>query len=565
MYYSELTEILEKLEKISGRIEMTNIIAEFLKNVPDEDINYVILTLQGTVFPVYDERKLSIAENLAITALSNASGWSEEKIKEKIKEEGDLGNAAEKILQKKIQKGLFSFSDEEEKPLTIREIYKTYEKISEYSGQGSQERKISLLSKILTKCKPNEAKYVIRTVLGELRVGVGEGIIRDAIAKIYAKDDIENLKQEIENAYNLTSDFGEILKFLRENKDIKKITIKIGRPIRVMLAEKLPNIEEAFKKFDKGNAAFEIKYDGVRTQIHKDNDKIFLFTRRLENITEQFPEIVELARANINAETAIIEGEIVAIYENRKPMPFQNLSKRIKRKYDIEEMVKEIPVEINLFDILYLNGKSLINENFEKRRKILESTIKQTEKFRLAEQIITDDIDVAKKFYNYALEIGHEGVMVKNLQSSYQPGLRVGYMYKIKPIMETLDLVIVGAEWGEGRRANWLATFLLACKDEFTNELKTIGMMGTGLTDDQFKEMTERLKPLIIESKGKEVKVKPEVVVEVGYEEIQKSPTYTSGYALRFPRLIRIRDDKSVNDIDTIGRIENLIEQIRLA
>ncbi|MFN3527799.1 MAG: ATP-dependent DNA ligase [Candidatus Altarchaeaceae archaeon] len=559
MYYLELVEVLEKLEKITGRIEMTDIVAEFLKKVPDEDINYVILTLQGLVFPIYDERKLSIAENLAIVALSNASGWSEEKIKEKIKEEGDLGNAAEKILQRKIQKGLFSFGEEEK--ITIGEIYKTYEKISEYTGQGSQERKISMLSKILTKCKPKEAKYVIRTVLGELRVGVGEGIIRDAIAKIYAKDenDVENLKQKIENVYNLTSDFGEILKFLRENKDIENISMKIGRPIRVMLAEKLPDIETGIEKLQK--AGIEVKYDGVRAQIHKDNDKIFIYTRRLENITNQFPEIVEFSRKNINAKSCIIEGEIVAIYENRKPMPFQNLSKRIKRKYEIEEMVKEIPVEINLFDIIYLNGKSLINESFENRRKILESIINQTERFRLAEQIVTDNIEEAKKFYNYALEMGHEGVMMKNLKAPYKPGLRVGYMYKIKPVMETLDLVIVGAEWGEGRRANWLATFLLACRDEATNELKTIGMMGTGLTDEQFEEITKILKPLIIEEKGKEVKVKPQVVVEVAYEEIQRSPTYTSGYALRFPRLVRIREDKGVNDIDTIERIENLMQQ----
>jgi len=558
MYYHELVEVLEKLEKISGKIEMTNIIAEFLKNVPDEDINNVILALQGLVFPIYSNKELAIAENLVIRSLSYISGWKEEKIEEKIKEEGDLGNAAEKILSKKIQKTIFSYGDayetEKKTKITIKEIYETYEKISKCSGQGSQDRKLSLLIKILTNCEPRDAKYVIRTVLGQLRVGVGEGIIRDAIATIYDGDE---LKVKIENAYNLICDFGEILKFLRDKKDIEKVTMKVGKPMKVMLAEKLQTIEEALLKINKG--AFEVKYDGIRTQIHKDNDKIFLFTRRLENITEQFPEIVELARKNVNAKTAIIEGETVAIFPDRKPMPFQNLSKRIKRKYDIAKMTKEIPIEINLFDIVYLNGKSLINEKFEKRREILESIIKETEKFRLSEQIVTDDVNVAKKFYENALKMGHEGVMVKNRQSPYRPGLRVGYMYKVKPIMETLDLVIVGAEWGEGRRANWLATFLLACRDENTGEFKTIGMMGTGLKDEQFEEMTERLKPLIIMEKGKEVTVKPQVVVEVAYEEIQKSPTYTSGYALRFPRLVRIRDDKGINEIDTIERIEGLM------
>ena len=261
-----------------------------------------------------------------------------------------------------------------------------------------------------------------------------------------------------------------------------------------------------------------------------------------------------------------MEGETVAIQgtgqgeesERRKPRVFQELSRRIKRKYDIDEIASKIPVEINLFDILYLNGKSLLNEKFENRRKILENTVRTTETFRLAEQIITDSIEEAEKFYNYAQKSGHEGVMAKKLDAVYQAGSRVGYMYKIKPVMETLDVVIVGGTWGEGKRAQWLASFLLAVREPVSNKFLTIGRLGTGFTDEQFKEMTENLRELITREEGKDVEIRPSVVIEVAYEEIQKSPSYTSGYALRFPRLVRFREDKSPEEADTVERVEEL-------
>ncbi|CEG13187.1 putative DNA ligase (ATP) [groundwater metagenome] len=326
-------------------------------------------------------------------------------------------------------------------------------------------------------------------------------------------------------------------------------------------------IENAIDEF--GRCAFEVKYDGMRIQIQKNKDKIYLFTRRLENVTTQFPEIVRAVKENVQADSVIMEGETVAIQgigqgdecERRKPRVFQELSRRIKRKYDIEEIANKIPIEINLFDILYLNGKSLMNEKFENRRKILENTVRTTDVFRLAEQTITDSVEEAEKFYNYALKLGHEGVMAKKLDSVYQAGSRVGHMYKIKQIMETLDVVIVGGTWGEGKRAQWLASFLLAVRDPVSNKFLTIGRLGTGFTDEQFKEMTEKLKELITQEEGKEVEIKPNIVVEVAYEEIQKSPSYTSGYALRFPRLVRFRDDKSTEEADTVERVVELSEQ----
>lgn len=557
MEFVKLAEIFEKIEgeKITGRIELKNIIAEFIVNVSDEDLPMSLLFLQGKVFPIWSNVVLGVAENLVVKALSKTTGWSEERIKNKIKECGDLGNVAEKILSGRIQHSLFSSGT---KNLSVKEVKDTFEKISMCVGGGSQERKLQLISKILSETTETESKFFIRLLLGEMRLGIGEGIIRDAIGIAFKVD--PNL---VERGYYLISDIGKVGKIakVQGNDGLENIAPEIGIPVRIMLAQKVNNVKDAIKEF--GKCAYEVKYDGMRMQIQKNNDEIYLFTRRLENVTLQFPEIVRRVRDNVKAKSVIIEGEVVAIQggtddDRRKPKVFQNLSRRIKRKYDIEEMVSKIPIEINLFDIIYLNNASLMNEKFENRRKILESIVKTTETFRLAEQIITDSDEEAEKFYRYALKSGHEGVMAKNLDAIYQAGSRVGYMYKIKPIMETLDVVIVGGAWGEGRRSQWLASFLLAVREPVSDKFLTIGRIGTGFTDGQFKEMTENLKDLIIREEGKEVEIMPNIVIEVAYEEIQKSPSYTSGYALRFPRLVRIRDDKSPEEADTIERVEEL-------
>jgi intein/homing endonuclease len=297
-------------------------------------------------------------------------------------------------------------------------------------------------------------------------------------------------------------------------------------------------------------------------QIHKKGEKIWLFTRRLEEVTQQFPDVVELCRKGLNAEECVVEGEVLGIdAKTGYPLPFQVLSQRIHRKYDIEKMVEEIPVQVNLFDVVYVNGEMLLDKTLLERRKVLEKIVREIPgKFQLAKQIITDDIKKLEEFYHEALNAKQEGIFLKVLDSKYIFGRHVGGWYKIKPIMETLDLVIVGAEWGTGARAKWLSSYVLACRDPDTGKFLPCGMMGTGLTEEQFESMTEVLKELIISQKGREVKIKPKIVVEVGYQEIQKSPNYESGFALRFPRLIRIRDDKSPDEADTIERVKNLFE-----
>ncbi|MBM3308660.1 MAG: ATP-dependent DNA ligase [Candidatus Altiarchaeales archaeon] len=552
MEFKDFAELCSLLDSKSGRIEMTDIIAGFLSKIPRETLSIACYFIGGEVFPIWQGVELGIAGKLMIKALSDVSGVEDEEIEKLIRDKGDAGLVAEQILVKKTQTTLF------QETLTLEKVYDNLSKAAVLEGKGAQEKRLSYVQELLSNAGPLESRYLVRLVLGELRLGVGDGIIRDAIAKAFNVD-----VDLVERAYQLTSDLGEVAKTANTggNEKLKEVSLVPMRPVKVMLAQKAEGLEETLAEFSP--AAFEVKYDGARIQIHKDRKQIELYTRRLENVTKQFPEIVKSSMENINAESAIIEGEVVAIksFEDRKPRPFQDLSRRIKRKYDISQMVKKIPVEVNLFDLIYINGESKLETPFRERRKLLEEAVSATESFRLSEQMVTDNAEQADEFYEHAISLGHEGVMIKNLDAPYQPGSRVGYMYKLKPVMESLDLIIIGAIWGEGKRAHWLASLLLSVYDPARGEFLEIGRLGTGLTDEQFQEMTELLKPLVVEEKGQEVKIKPKVVVEVAYEEIQHSPTYSSGYALRFPRLVRIRNDKGPLDTDTMERIEELMRK----
>jgi len=312
---------------------------------------------------------------------------------------------------------------------------------------------------------------------------------------------------------------------------------------------------------DSGCHAFEYKYDGMRMQAHIKNGEVRVFTRRLEDVTHQFPDVADAIKKSVTAKEAIIEGETVAVDENERPRPFQLLSRRIKRKYKIDEVVESIPVVTYLFDCMYLDGKNLTTDSMKKRRATLKKIMRETAHVKFSKTLVTDSAKGAEAFYKKSLKLGHEGVMAKNLSAAYKPGSRVGYMYKLKPVTETLDLVIVAAEWGEGRRASWLGSYLLACRDPDTNEFLSIGRMATGMTDEQLQFLTDTLKPTIEFEKGKFVKLKPTMVVEAGYQEIQKSPTYDSGYALRFPRLVRIREDRAPEECDSLDRVASLHER----
>ena len=577
MEYINLVEIYQKLESTTKRLEKTHIISEFLKTLPKDDIPDITLLLQGKLFPSWDERKIGIASRLILKAVNKATGIDSKKIEKEWKKTGDLGLAAENLVQTKKQRTLFSSE------LKVKKVLANLRKLAELEGAGAVEKKMQLIAELLTSAKPIEARYIIRTLLEELRVGVGEGSLRDAIVWAFFGDEIglKYVKSEnnievksrseynqyadaVQRAFDLTNDFSVVAQSAKEGlKKLEEESIAVFRPLKVMLALKVKDIKEGFERCGTP-CDIEFKLDGFRIQCHREGNKIKLFTRRLEDVTAQFPEVVDYVKKNVKGDSFILDSEAAGFNpKTGKYLPFQSISQRIRRKYDIEEMSRKFPVEINVFDILYYEGKNLIKEPFSKRRELIEKIV--TNKKRqivVVKNLITDKEKEVEKFYKESLDAGNEGVMLKKLDAPYKPGARVGFMNKMKPVMETLDLVIVGAEWGEGKRAQWLSSFTLACIDEDGNFLE-IGKVGTGIKEKEeegvsFQQLTEELKPLVISEKGKEVKVKPKLVVEVNYEEIQKSPTYSSGYALRFPRLINLRIDRDPSECSTISMVEDL-------
>ncbi|MBI5065872.1 ATP-dependent DNA ligase [Candidatus Woesearchaeota archaeon] len=583
MHYSKLVEVYEKLESTTKRLEKTKILSDFLKKISDDEIDHLMLLVQGRVFPNWDQRELGVAIKLLIKAIKITTGAEEKKIYDTLKKTGDIGETAEQLVGKKTQSTLFS------KELTTKQVFNTLQKLEVMEGEGSVDRKLQLISELLTSAKPKEAKYIIRTIISDLRIGFGEGTVRDAIVWAFFGEELEIKYDEKENkisfpekdrekyeeyntkvqgAIDLTNDFVEVAKAAKKGiTTVKELSLVLGSPIKVMLYQKAEGIKDAFETVGKP-AACEFKFDGFRVQIHKKGNKIKVFTRRLEDVTKQFPDVVEAVEKHVSND-CVLDAEVIGYdVKTKKYLPFQSISQRIRRKYDIHEMVEKFPVEINVFDAIYFDGKNLLKEHFIERRKILEKNLKQKPfVFKLANQLITSEEKEAEEFYKKSLNAGNEGIMMKNLEGIYKPGSRVGYGVKVKPVMETLDLVIVGAEWGSGKRGKWLSSFTIACQND-AGEYLEIGRVGTGFKEKieegtSFEEMTELLKPLIISEKENEAMVKPKIVIEIKYEEIQKSPTYSSGYALRFPRLLRLREDKSPEDCTTIKQIEKFYKEQR--
>jgi DNA ligase-1 len=565
MRYSKLVETYEYLEGTSARLKKTDAIAKLLKETDSENLSRVALLLQGRVFPAWDERKIGIASQSMEKIVSLATGFPEKEVGARFKKTGDFGLVVEELAGKKKQKTLF------EKSLTVGKVFENLQKLASVGGKGSQERKFKLVSELIVSAKPKEAKYIVRTTVGDLRIGVAQGVVRDAIAKAFLPMDTkEKAKQAInavEWAWFLRPDYAEVAKIARKKglRGLKNVKLEVGKPYHVLLAEKSPGLKEALESFER--PALEFKYDGARILIHKKGKQLWFYTRRMENITKQFPELADFIRKGVKARECIIEGEMLGFNKKTgKPMPFQFLSQRIRRKYDIEKMVKEIPIQVNLFDITYLNGKSLFDTPLGERRRILEKVIKPIKgKFQLARQLITKELKKAEDFYREALRASQEGLIVKNLDALYQPGRRVaGGWLKVKPTLETLDLAIIGATWGMGKRAGWLGSYIIGCRDTKTGKFLECGMIGTGIKEKResggvtFQELTRLLKPHITSEKRNRVKIKPKVIVEVAYEEIQRSPNYSSGWALRFPRVLRLRPDKNIGDVDDLKRIEKI-------
>jgi DNA ligase-1 len=562
MLYSQLCELYEDLEKNPSRLKKTEILAEFFKKIKHEKNKEVVYLLQGKVFPDYNEKEFGISEQLVIKALVKTSGTSKENLILKWKKTGDLGLVSEQVIGNKKQNTLFS------NKLTTEKVLDNLKKLPELVGKGTVDKKMSLISELLTSASGTEAKYIIRTLLGDLRIGVASGTIRDSIRDAcFDKSNLDSEKNQentsaVQEAYDKATDWKLVFeKACQGINSLHSVQLTPGNPIKVMLALKAESIEDGFERVGKP-AGIEYKYDGFRMLINKDEKgEIKIFTRRLDNVTNQFPDVVEYVKENVKAKSFIIDSEAVGYdKKTKKYTPFQAISQRIKRKYHIEKLIQELPIEINVFDILYCNGKSLIDEPFEKRTKILRKLIKNHKyKIRTAEQLITSDEKEAEKFYKQALKDNQEGVMIKNLNSPYKPGARVGYMLKFKPTENELDLVITKAEYGKGKRAGGLSSFTLSCLDKKTEKFLEIGK-SSGLKEKEelglsFTELTQKIKPLIIKETGREVEIKPKIVVTIIYQNIQRSPTYESGFALRFPRITALRHDKPLNEIATLKEI----------
>ena len=547
MKYQELVNVYEALGATTKRLEKTDILADFLKTVEEEDLEKITLMALGSVFPSWSEEEQGIGDKLVMKAVGDAVGVSVDVVEDAIRDEGDIGAAAEKLYAKKTQMTFFS------QPLTVKFVYGQLRKLATISGSRSTARKISNILELLSSASAKEAKYICRTILEELRIGVGEGIIRDAISQAFDVD-----KDVAERAHMLTNDLGLVAKVaMLEGEDgLKKLTLVPGRPVKPMLAQLSEGIDISIEEM--GCALCETKYDGFRTQFHKNGDEITLFTRRLENVTHAFPDAVDFIRRGFPDEDFIAEGEIVG-YKDNKPLPFQTVLQRVRRKYDINDAMKNVPIKIFLYDLLYFK-EPVVDEPIIKRREILENAVDcSIDELNLSDivKVGPENIDDAVELFNKSISGGHEGIMIKNCSEPYIPGIRGKKMLKFKAEPETLDAVIVGGTKGIGKRGEFIGSYEIALRDEY-GELLTITKIGSGLSDDDLANLTRQMKEIIISEKGTHISVQPKIVLEIKYSEIVKSPEYPAGYSLRFPIVKGIRTDKGVEDIDTIERLESM-------
>lgn len=551
MLYLKLVELYQDLDSTTKRLEKTSILADFLRKVGDEEpeiLPIVTLFSLGRVFPTWSEEELGIGSKLLMKALSMVIGVRPKDVEDQMQETGDIGLAAEKLYRNKSQSTLFTRS-----PLTIEKVYRNLVSMAEISGKRAQQKKIDILMELLSAASPQEAKYIARTVLEELRVGVGEGTIKDAISESFVIP-----KEVTERAHMLTNDMGLVAQVAKNEGEqgLRKLSLKPGKPVKPMLAQLSPGIEVSIAEM--GWALCETKYDGIRVQIHRHGEEIDIFTRRLENIGHAIPEISRYIQQSLPQEDFIVEGEII-VTRDGKPISFQYILQRVRRKYEIEKMIDKIPLTIYLFDVLYYHGP-LIDVPLEERRRKLESIVQITKgKLELSTQVkvTPEEIQKANNLFELSIKRGHEGIMIKDPHAPYMPGIRGKKMLKLKAEPETLDLAVVGGTYGTGKRAHFIGSFLLALQDE-NNQLKTLAYAATGLDDKTLSELSDLVAPLIIVKEGRQVKIEPSIILEIAFSEIVKSPEYESGYSLRFPVVKRIRYDLGLDEIDTLERIESI-------
>jgi len=573
MQFSRLAETFEAVEATTKRLEMTDLLVDLINQTSNEEIDKIVYLTIGELHPAYLGIELGIAVKLAIRSISQVLGKDEKEVERKYKQMGDLGKTVEQLLQETSQATLTK------KPLTVERVYCTLDKIARAYGAGSQEEKIRLFANLLCDATPKEARYITRIVLGRMRLGVGGMTLLDAIAIAYTGGKEE--RAPIERAYNITSDIGYIARTLATGGigAIKTIKVNLGRPIKPQMAERLKTLEEILEKMD-GQCVAQYKYDGLRIQSHLSPQRVVLFSRRQENVTSQFPDIVRALKESVVATESILDGEAVPIDPNTgELMPFQAISQRRGRKYDIEQMAREIPVALCLFDILYKDGEDLTLHLYPERRRILRETVRTTDRIRIAEDIVSNNPQEIEAFFNKAIQDGTEGLICKSVQSDsvYEAGHRGWRWIKWKrsyrsELADTVDLVAVGAYAGRGRRAGTYGALLMAAYNPQKDEFFSVTKLGSGFTDEDLARLTELFEPHLIPKKHPRVNSKVEAdfwfipvkVFEITGDEITLSPVHTcgfaairegSGLAIRFPRLIKLRDDRTPEDATTVEEI----------
>lgn len=574
MKFSAIAEVFDKLESTASRLEMTSILAEFFKTLEPEDIKPIIYLTQGKIAPDFAGVELGMADRLVAKAIAFTVGETESSISEMMIKLGDPGTVAEKLIADKKQMTLFS------ETLTLGRVISSLTAIAQTEGRDSQGRKMKYLSNMLHDSDPVEARYLCRIVTGRMRTGVAAMTVLDALALSFADKDA---RPEIERAYNVTSDLGLVGATLAGHgmAGISKIRVKLGNPIRVMLAERLPSLAHILEKMG-GECAMEYKYDGIRVQAHIGPDGVKLYSRRLEDLTSNFPDIAESLKSRLNGKDAIIEGECVAIDKEGKMMPFQTVTHR-RRKHGMDDAVNDYPVNIFMFDILYLNGKDLTNLPYTERRKLLSDSFSISGKIGLTTMMLVSGPEEAETFFEDALRARCEGIIAKSIgrESVYRAGSRGFLWIKYKKdystnLMDSFDLVVVGAFYGMGKRAGKYGALLMAAFNHDTGMYSTVCKLGTGFDDAFLDELPEMLdpyksekRPLSVDSKMvPDVWFEPTLVLEVTGAEISVSPIHTaasgiegedSGIAIRFPRFTgRVRNDRGPDQATTVEEIEEM-------
>jgi len=541
--FEDLALLGERLEQTASRLQMTEMIADFLRQLSVGEVPPGLQLLIGQIFPQWDGRVLNLSWR-AVSKIAHQLTETSQTDRQWVYSQAVDGGYAVLLLLQGFRK-----SPPRPPPLMILDVYRTFEEIAEASGRGSRAKKEELLRSILLRATPLEVKNVVR----EMRHGVSEGIALDAIAQASGAD-----SKTVRRANMLCGDLGEVaVTALKEGESgLREIRPRLFRPLKPMLAQTAKDLAKAFEHHQ-GKLALEYKLDGARIQIHKDGDAVKIYTRNLSEVTSSLPEIVEEARTRTRADTAILEGEVIAVYQGGRPLAFQHLMRRFRRVHQIANTARQVPVQLYLFDILYRDGENLVDLPNLERWDILQQT--KGDMRAVARQLI-HDIPEGEAFAQQSYSEGHEGLIVKHLHSPYRPGVRGKSWFKVKRTL-SLDLVIVAADWGYGRRHGWLSNYHLAARNEEQGTFAEVGKTFKGLTDKEFKEMTRRLLALETRRHGGTVFVEPKVVVEVLFNELQASSQYESGLALRFARVTRLRNNKEPEDADTIQTMRQLFRQ----